>query len=56
MIEKEVLAEKEFILQEFQKFGLTPEIQIVAIEPADDRNSTGGGPGHQLGPDRPLLL
>ncbi len=35
MIEKEVLAEKEFLLQEFQKFGLTPEIQIVAIEPAD---------------------
>ncbi len=35
MIEKEVLAEKEFLQQEFQKFGLTPEIQIVAIEPAD---------------------
>jgi beta-N-acetylhexosaminidase len=35
MIEKEVLAEKEFLQQEFQKFGLNPKIQIVAIEPAD---------------------
>ena len=35
MIEKEVLAEKDFLRQEFQKFDLTPEIQIVAVEPAD---------------------
>ena len=34
MIEKEVLPEKEFVRQEFQKFGLNPEILIVAIEPA----------------------
>jgi beta-N-acetylhexosaminidase len=34
MIEREVLPEKEFIRQEFEKFGLHPEIQLVAIEPA----------------------
>ncbi len=34
MIEKEVLPEKEFVRQEFQKFGLNPTIQIVSIEPA----------------------
>ena len=33
MIEKEVLPEKEFVRQEFQKFGFNPEIQIVSIEP-----------------------
>ena len=36
MIEKEVLPEKEFLRQEFQKFGLHPEIQIVSIEPGDE--------------------
>ena len=36
MIEKEVLPEKEFVRQEFQKFGLNPEIQIVSIEPAEE--------------------
>ena len=35
MIEKEVLPEQEFVRQEFEKFGLHPEIQIVSIEPAD---------------------
>jgi beta-N-acetylhexosaminidase len=34
MIEREVLAEKEFVSREFQKFGLHPEIQVVGIEPA----------------------
>ncbi len=34
MIEKEVLPEKEFVRQEFQKFGFNPTIQIVSIEPA----------------------
>ena len=33
MIEKEVLAEKEFIRREFQKFGVNPTVQIVGIEP-----------------------
>jgi beta-N-acetylhexosaminidase len=33
MIEKEVLDEQEFVRNEFQKFGLNPDIQIVAIEP-----------------------
>ena len=36
MIEKEVLAEKEFVRQEFKKFGLNPAIQIVSIEPTDE--------------------
>jgi len=36
MIEKAVLAEKEFVRQEFQKFDLTPEIQIVSIEPGEE--------------------
>ena len=35
MIEREVLAEEEFVRQEFQKFGFHPEIQMVSIEPAD---------------------
>ncbi len=34
MIEKEVLQENEFVRNEFQKFGLNPEILIVTIEPA----------------------
>jgi beta-N-acetylhexosaminidase len=33
MIEKEVLPEKDFLRQEFQKFGLHPEMRIVAMEP-----------------------
>ena len=33
MIEREVLHEKEFLRQEFQKFGLDPEIHLVSIEP-----------------------
>ncbi len=36
MIEKEVLPEKEFVRNEFKKFGLNPDIQIVSIEPADE--------------------
>ena len=36
MIEKEVLPEKEFLRQEFEKFGLNPAIQIVGIEPSDE--------------------
>ena len=36
MIEKEVLDEQEFVRREFQKFGLTPEMQIISIEPAED--------------------
>jgi beta-N-acetylhexosaminidase len=35
MIEQEVLDEKEFVKREFQKFGLTPAVHIVAIEPPD---------------------
>ena len=35
MIEREVLPEKEFVQQEFKKFGLNPEIHLVSIEPAD---------------------
>ena len=35
MIEKEVLPEKEFVRNEFKKFGLNPEIHLVSIEPAD---------------------
>lgn len=35
MIEREVLAEKEFLHKEFQTFGLDPAIQIVAIEPGE---------------------
>jgi len=34
MIEKEVLPEKEFVRNEFKKFGLDPAIQMVSIEPA----------------------
>ena len=33
MIEREVLPERKFIGKEFQKFGLHPEIHVVAIEP-----------------------
>jgi beta-N-acetylhexosaminidase len=36
MIEKEVLQEKDFVRNEFKKFGFNPEIQIVSIEPADE--------------------
>jgi len=36
MIEKEVLPEKEFVRNEFKKFGLNPAIHIVSIEPADE--------------------
>jgi beta-N-acetylhexosaminidase len=36
MIEKEVLAETEFVRREFQKFGINPTIQIIAIEPTDE--------------------
>ncbi len=35
MIEKEVLPEKEFVRQEFLKFGIDPTIQIISIEPAE---------------------
>ncbi|MEW6658755.1 MAG: beta-N-acetylhexosaminidase [Thermodesulfobacteriota bacterium] len=35
MIEKEVLREKEFLRQEFEKFGLHPDILIVSIEPEE---------------------
>ena len=35
MIEKEVLPEKKFVRQEFQKFGISPTIQIISIEPAE---------------------
>ena len=33
MIERDVLQEEEFVRKEFGKFGLAPEILIVAIEP-----------------------
>jgi beta-N-acetylhexosaminidase len=36
MIEKEVLAEKEFISQEFLKFDRIVDIQLTGIEPSDD--------------------
>jgi hypothetical protein len=36
MIEKEMLAEEEFLRREFQKFGLGPTIQLVAMEPTDE--------------------
>jgi beta-N-acetylhexosaminidase len=35
MVEKEVLNEKEFVRNEFKKFGINPDIQIISIEPAD---------------------
>ncbi|MDD5643635.1 MAG: hypothetical protein PHX53_18430, partial [Syntrophales bacterium] len=35
MIEPEVLPEKDFVLREFQKFGLNPEVQIVSTEPTE---------------------
>jgi beta-N-acetylhexosaminidase len=34
MIEREVLPEPEFLRNEFKKFGINPDIQIVSIEPA----------------------
>jgi beta-N-acetylhexosaminidase len=34
MVETEVLPEPEFVRQEFKKFGLNPDIQIVSIKPA----------------------
>lgn len=33
MIEEEVLPEEEFVFQEFHKFGVSPHVQIVAMEP-----------------------
>jgi beta-N-acetylhexosaminidase len=36
MIEKEVLAEKDFIRREFKKFGHNPEIHLVSIEPSEE--------------------
>ena len=36
MIEQEVMPEEEFVRQEFQKFGLNPEVQIVPIEPGEE--------------------
>ena len=36
MVEKEVLQEKEFVRNEFKRFGLNPDIQTVSIEPADE--------------------
>jgi beta-N-acetylhexosaminidase len=36
MVEKEVLPEKEFLRQEFQKFSINPDIHIISIEPADE--------------------
>jgi beta-N-acetylhexosaminidase len=36
MIEKEVLAEKDFIRREFNKFGRNPEIHLVSIEPTEE--------------------
>jgi beta-N-acetylhexosaminidase len=35
MVEKKVLHEKEFVRNEFKKFGLNPDIQIVSVEPTD---------------------
>jgi|UniRef100_A0A7C3ZCC4 beta-N-acetylhexosaminidase len=35
MIEKEVLREKDFVLKEFGKFHLHPEVCLVGIEPSD---------------------
>ena len=35
MIEREVLQEQDFVRKEFKKFGFSPEIQIVSIEPAE---------------------
>jgi beta-N-acetylhexosaminidase len=37
MIEKEVLAEKEFIRREFHKFNRKVDIQVVGIEPSDSQ-------------------
>jgi beta-N-acetylhexosaminidase len=33
MIEKEVLPEQEFLINEFQKYGFHPQVQIVSIAP-----------------------
>jgi beta-N-acetylhexosaminidase len=35
MIEREVLPERDFLRNEFKKFGFNPEIQIVSIDPAE---------------------
>lgn len=35
MIEREVLPEKDFVRQEFKKFGFNPEIHLVSIAPAE---------------------
>ena len=35
MIEREVLPERDFLRNEFRKFGFNPEIQIVSIDPAE---------------------
>ena len=35
MIERAVLDEKEFVRSEFQKFGITPEVHLVAFEPTE---------------------
>jgi beta-N-acetylhexosaminidase len=35
MIEREILDEKEFVRNEFQKFSLTPEIHLVPFEPTE---------------------
>jgi beta-N-acetylhexosaminidase len=35
MIEQEVLDEEQFVVTEFKKFGLNPDIHLVPIEPAD---------------------
>jgi beta-N-acetylhexosaminidase len=35
MIEREVLPERDFLRNEFKKFGFQPQIQIVAIDPAE---------------------
>jgi beta-N-acetylhexosaminidase len=36
MIEREVLAEEEFLGQEFEKYGLHPDVQIVSLEPGEE--------------------
>jgi beta-N-acetylhexosaminidase len=36
MVENEILPEKEFVLNEFNKFGLNPNVQIVGIEPVEE--------------------
>ena len=43
MIEREVLGEEEFVREEFRKFGLNPEVQIVSIEPGDEEVQAAAG-------------